>query len=74
MTTNLFRTQFDAATGETKEIPLVAGEIAALAIAAQDAENQRKADEAAEAKQLADKEAIAAKLGLTSAELKALLA
>lgn len=64
----------DCSTGETTVIPLTAEEIAELEAAAAQAEADRlEAEAQAQAKQ-AEKEAIAAKLGLTPEELLKLLA
>lgn len=63
----------DCSTGEQTEVELTSEEIAQMeadAAAFKAAEDQRKADEAAKA---AEKEAIAAKLGLTAEELVKLL-
>jgi len=64
----------DCSTQETTVVPLTADEIAELEAAAGKAEADRlEAEAQAEAKQ-AEKEAIAAKLGLTPEELLKLLA
>ncbi|CAB4174031.1 hypothetical protein UFOVP1255_5 [uncultured Caudovirales phage] len=67
------RTEVNCTTGETSIIELTDAEIKAMEDAAVQFEADRKAEAADAAKKLADKEAIAAKLGLSSAELQALL-
>ena len=61
-------------TGEVTERDLTAEELQAQADAQVQAEADRVAKEAAQVKKLADKEAIAKKLGLTSEELAKLFA
>jgi hypothetical protein len=61
-------------TGEVTERDLTAEELQAQADAQVQAEAERVAKEAAQVKKLADKEAIAKKLGLTSEELAKLFA
>ena len=63
----------DCSTGEQTVVPLTDEEIAELEALAAQAEVDRIAAEEAEAAKQAEKEAIAAKLGLTKEELLKLL-
>jgi ribosomal protein L5 len=63
----------DCSTGEQTVVPLTDEEIAELEAAAAQAEQDRLAAEEAEAAKQTEKEAIAAKLGLTKEELLKLL-
>lgn len=69
MTTELFRTQFDAITGETKEIPPNAEELIELEKAAAKIE----ADKLAKEEKATAKAALLAKLGITADEAALLL-
>ena len=69
MTTDLFRTQFNAVTGETKEIPLNAEELAELEKAAAKIE----ADKLAKEEKATAKAALLAQLGITEEQAKLLL-
>jgi hypothetical protein len=68
------RVEVNCTTGETSIIELTDAEIADMQAAQAQAELDRAADEALKAQAQADKEAIAAKLGLTSEELAKLFA
>lgn len=71
---NPTRVEVNCTTGEVLEIELTDAEVADLKARQAQAELDRKAQEAEAAKKLADKEAIAKKLGLTSEELAKLFA
>jgi hypothetical protein len=68
------RVEVNCTTGETSIIELTDAEIADMQAAQAQAELDQAADEALKAQAQADKEAIAAKLGLTSEELAKLFA
>jgi hypothetical protein len=63
----------DCSTGITEEIELTAEEVAQMEADAKAAQEAKEAEEADKAAKLAEKEAIAAKLGLTAEELGKLL-
>jgi hypothetical protein len=68
------RVEVNCTTGETSIIELTDAEIADMQAAQAQAELDQAADEALKAQAQADKEAITAKLGLTSEELAKLFA
>jgi hypothetical protein len=68
------RVEVNCTTGETSIIELTDAEIADMQAAQAQAELDQAADEALKAQAQADKEAIAAKLGLTNEELAKLFA
>jgi hypothetical protein len=72
--TKLTRTEVNCETGETSIIELTDAETAEFEAAKAKAEAEQAAGEALKAQAQADKEAIAAKLGLTSEELAKLFA
>jgi hypothetical protein len=69
MTTDLFRTEFDALTGESKDIPLSADEIANLKLAADKIETEKLAKQ----EKATAKAALLAQLGITEEQAKLLL-
>jgi len=71
MTIEVF--EFDAATGQEIVRPLTEQEEAEFIIMAEKAKAEKAAQEAAVAKAKADKEALLARLGITSDEAKLLL-
>ena len=69
MTTELFRTEFDALTGESKDIPLNAAEIADLKVLTE----QIEAEKLAKQEKATAKAALLAQLGITEEQAKLLL-